>query len=91
MKTSTLRFSVGLLITSFFLLIPFQSRADELTVFARRDTSFQGEKTGQWAVILRFNHPVFATNLSKATKVTMDGAGESFELFAPGGSGRPPA
>ncbi len=85
MKTSALRFGVGLLITLFFLLVPFHSHADELTVSARRDTYFQAEKPGQWAVVLRFSHPVFATNLSNATKVTMDGAVESFELLAPGG------
>jgi len=68
-----------------FLLIPCPGNADELSLSVRRDPFFQGEKPGQWAVILRFSHPVFATNLSNSTKVTMDGAAESFELFAPGG------
>ncbi len=83
MKTSALKW-FGLSILLFFLLIPFYSHADELTAHARRDAYFQGEKPGQWAVILRFNHPVFTTNLSNSTKVTLDGAAENFELLDPG-------
>ena len=83
MKTFSLKW-FGLSVALFFLTIPSYCRADELTAHARRDTYYQGEKPGQWAVMLRFNHPVFASNLSNSTKVSMDGAPENFELLDPG-------
>ncbi len=83
MKTYALKW-FGLSAALFFLLISSYGHADELTAQARRDPYYQGEKPGQWAVILRFNHAVFASNLLNTTKVTMDGSPENFELLDPG-------
>ncbi|HTY25649.1 MAG TPA: hypothetical protein VMC85_21145, partial [Desulfomonilaceae bacterium] len=83
MKTPLrLRLGFSLLITFFLFSVPVFSSADELTASARRDTFSEEEKEGQWAVILKFNHPVFASNLSNAMKVTMDGVEQAFDLFS---------
>jgi len=60
---------------------PFPGLADELTVYAYRDTSYATGKPGVWAVMLRFNNPVFPSNAAQSTHVTVDGAEKKFELL----------
>ncbi len=50
--------------------------ADDLTVNA-------GDPSGRWSVTLRFNNPVFPSNLAAAIKVTTDEAEEKFEIQSP--------
>lgn len=58
----------------------FAAAADNLTVHAyRNDYSDTG-----WAVMLRFNHPVFPSNVAGATGVTSEKAQEGFDLLDPG-------
>ena len=57
--------------------------ADDLTVHARREAYSPGEPAGRWSVTLRFNNPVFPSNLATAIKVTTDEAEEKFEIQSP--------
>ncbi len=84
MKTGFQRkMTVAVLCLSVLCSIPFYCLADELTLRGYRDTWAEEEKPGYWTVSLRFNHPVFADNLKSATKVTLDGLDEPFELRDP--------
>ena len=77
------RVGVGsvLLVGLLLFAVPFPSLADELTVYAYRDTASAAGKPGMWAVMLRFNNPVFPSNVAQSTKVTVDGVEKKFELL----------
>ncbi|MBI5248490.1 MAG: hypothetical protein HY912_03250, partial [Desulfomonile tiedjei] len=53
--------------------------ADNLTVYGYRGDFSEG----RWAVVLRFNHPVFPSNVAGATTVTSEKAQEKFDLLDP--------
>ena len=61
----------------------FASAADELAVYAYRYRSHELGTKGLWAVMLRFDNPVFSSEVAKATKVTVEGVQKHFELQDP--------
>ncbi|MBI4965867.1 MAG: hypothetical protein HY913_21495 [Desulfomonile tiedjei] len=77
------KFSWGMVVVGLIALLgiaPASASTDELTAYAYRDSFFRGEKKETWAVRVRFNHPVFPSNLVSATTVTIGEAPEKFEL-----------
>lgn len=54
--------------------------ADDLTVYCSRDFSSRWIKAGQWALFLRFNHPVFPSNVNQSLTITADGAKKPYRL-----------
>ncbi len=58
----------------------FAGAADNLTVYAYREDFSEA----RWGVILRFNHPVFPSNVASAISVTSEAPNEGFELLDPG-------
>lgn len=86
MKSS---FQGRLLIVLVSMLIvagaPSLALADDLTVRAQREAYSPGDPAGRWSVTLRFNNPVFPSNLAAAIKVTADEAEEKFEIQSAGG------
>lgn len=74
------RLVVGLGVCLWIIGLPVLVSADELTVYAYRDSSVRGEPKGLWAVIIRFNNPVFPSNLTEATKVRAGQVEEKYEL-----------
>ncbi|MFH1115160.1 MAG: MG2 domain-containing protein [Pseudomonadota bacterium] len=68
-KNAVARIGSCLVFLVFLSIIPALAYADQLTVYARRDMSFQPADNGSWGVALRFNHPVFPSNLSESTLV----------------------
>lgn len=71
--------SVGILL---LVLISSYAAADELTVSGWRDTSSTWSDSGRWAVKLRFNHPVFPSNLGQSLDVTADAAQKPYKLLS---------
>jgi hypothetical protein len=72
-----------LLVSVLFLVLACLSTlalADDLTVHAYREAYKPGEPAGRWSVALRFNNPVFPSNLAAAVKVTAGGTEEKFEI-----------
>lgn len=61
----------------------FAGAADELAVHAYRYGPHEFGKKGLWAVMLRFNNPVFPSNVAQATKVAVEGVQKKFELLEP--------
>jgi len=77
------RFAAGMLGVGLIVLLavaPASVSGDELSAYAFRDSFFRGEKKELWAVRVRFNHPVFPSNLAAATTVTVGEAPEKFEI-----------
>ena len=60
---------------------PLSQAAEELTVYAYRYGSKQLAQKGIWSVALRFNNPVFPSNLEQNIQVVADGAKVKFELL----------
>lgn len=60
---------------------PLSQAAEELTVYAYRYGSKQLARDGLWSVALRFNNPVFPSNLEQNVQVVADGAKVEFELL----------
>lgn len=89
MKRQRLIVAVGLLL----LLLPSSSgwsHAANLTVYAHRASNLEGaEDKYEWAVRLNFNYPVFLSNLSSLTTVTVDEeADDSAEIVEAPGQGK---
>ncbi len=61
---------VGLVMCLFVAGIP-GAETDGLTVTCKRDRDFKGRQADLWGVELTFNLPVFASELTKFTKVTI--------------------
>lgn len=82
MKTSVF-WRVGAGSVAILLLVLASSHVDAqaLTVYGYRDVSPRWSETGRWAVHLRFNHPVFPSNLRQSLSVTADGAKKTYELL----------
>ena len=76
----------GIILVFILSLAPVFANAEDLTVYARRDTSVQSKTGIVWAVSLQFNAPVFPSNLAQSTRVGSDGVEEKFELRIPGQS-----
>jgi alpha-2-macroglobulin len=54
--------------------------AKELRVVAYPDESYAGKQPGDWSVHLRFNYPVFRSDLIQALKVTSKGEDQYFKV-----------
>jgi len=82
---SQFRRMMGLLscLTVSILILQAPALGDQLTVHASREAVGTDTETGAWSVRLKFNHPVFPSNLAGSTTVTADGAAIKFDVIVP--------
>ncbi len=85
-KSAVARMRAILVFLIFLLIVPALAYADRLTVYARRDLSFQRADNGYWGVALRFNHAVFPSNLAESTLVKANRSQLKFQVKVPDGS-----
>jgi hypothetical protein len=82
MKTGLqIKIAVAAMFALLLCSIPAGCLASELTLRAYRGNWSTQERPGYWLVNLEFNHTVFADDLKKAIKVTLDRGDERFELL----------
>ncbi len=76
------RLACMLALVAVLCLAPLLQAAEELTVSAYRYSSPQElAQKGIWSVAMRFNNPVFPSNLEQNIQVLADGAKIKFELL----------
>ena len=80
-KSCTVSLAWKLLLMLVICWAPLAGAADGLAVHAYRSSPHELGKKGLWAVMLRFNYPVFPSNVAEATKVTVDGVQKKFNLL----------
>jgi alpha-2-macroglobulin len=82
-RSFTVRLVCKLVLMAIACWAPLAGAADELAVYAYRYGPHEFGKKGLWAVMMRFNNPVFPSNVAQATKVSVEGVQKKFELLEP--------